>query len=115
MKFTRLFTGLDGKSYFEDCELSTQPNATGLITQPLQTHHIFFGRVTTINEMDWHNSPFKAYIIMLKGNMEIEISDGSKRIFCPGDILLAEDTTGQGHKTRAASKDARDYLLIEIK
>lgn len=46
--------------------------------------------------------------------MEIETGDGTKRIFHEGDILLAEDTTGQGHITRAASEGPRKYLAIPL-
>jgi hypothetical protein len=46
--------------------------------------------------------------------MEIEIGDGTKRIFNTGDIVLVEDTTGQGHVTRAASLGSRRYIVIPI-
>jgi uncharacterized cupin superfamily protein len=47
---------------------------------------------------------------MLSGEMEVEIGDGSKRRFKAGDVLLAEDTTGQGHITRRFG----DYKIAVI-
>jgi quercetin dioxygenase-like cupin family protein len=48
----------------------------------------------------WHNAPRRQFVVLLEGKEEIEIGDGTKRQFGPGDILLVEDTTGRGHKVR---------------
>ena len=39
-------------------------------------------------------------MIILSGQLEIGLGDGSKHVFGPGDARLVEDTTGQGHTTR---------------
>jgi quercetin dioxygenase-like cupin family protein len=52
-------------------------------------------KIEGINELTWHNTPCPQYIIMLQGAMEIEVGDGTKRIFKEGNILLAEDTSQQ--------------------
>jgi hypothetical protein len=50
---------------------------------------------------DWHTAPRRQYIFILGGQMEIGIGDGSTRRFGPGDVVLADDLTGQGHTTRS--------------
>ena len=47
------------------------------------------------------NNPKLQYVIVLSGQMEICIGDGTKRMFNPGDILQVEDLSGQGHTTRS--------------
>ncbi|MGV2470435.1 hypothetical protein FO520_25025, partial [Bacillus subtilis] len=47
---------------------------------------------------DWHKDPVPRYVITLSGTLEFETKDGSKFIINPGDILLAQDNTGTGHK-----------------
>lgn len=89
--------------------------ALGKLTPAIAVENIIFGEIENVNEILWHNPPCKQYIIMLHGSMEIEISDGARRIFHPGDVLLAEDTTGKGHITRAASEGVRKYLVIPVK
>ena len=42
-------------------------------------------------------------MIFLSGETEIEVSDGEKRKFVPGDVLLLEDTKGHGHYTHCRS------------
>jgi hypothetical protein len=49
---------------------------------------------------DWHTAPRRQYIFILAGQMEIGIGDGTTRRFGPGDAVLADDLTGQGHTTR---------------
>ena len=39
-------------------------------------------------------------MIILSGQLEIGLGDGSKHLFGPGDARLVEDTTGKGHTTR---------------
>lgn len=115
MKITRLFTGSDQQSYFEEIDMDFCVGEFGKISAPIAARDIMFGEIDDFQEVSWHNPPCKQYIIMLHGNMEIETGDGSKRIFNEGDVLLAEDTTGQGHVTRAVKKGMRRYLVIPLK
>jgi hypothetical protein len=39
-------------------------------------------------------------VVVLRGAVEVEVTDGSRRTFGPGDLLRAEDTGGSGHVTR---------------
>ena len=48
----------------------------------------------------WHNAPRRQFVITLTGRSEIGVGDGSSQQLGPGDMMLAEDLTGQGHTTR---------------
>ena len=50
--------------------------------------------------LDWHCAPRRQYSISLSGQAEIEVGDGTIARVGPGDVVLAEDLTGQGHITR---------------
>ena len=50
--------------------------------------------------MGWHNTPKRHCIIILSGEVELTVGDGTERRLGPGDVLLAEDVTGRGHLTR---------------
>jgi len=65
-------------------------------------------------DYDFHHAPQRQFIIMLDGEIEIETSRGEKRRFRAGDILLAEDTTGKGHRTRSIDKKLRRSLFITL-
>ncbi|SVE21792.1 uncharacterized protein METZ01_LOCUS474646 [marine metagenome] len=50
----------------------------------------------------------------MEGSVEVEAGDGTKRVFGPGDIMLAEDTTGQGHRSRYLSGNPRRSIFITL-
>ena len=53
-------------------------------------------------------------MVNLEGDVEIEVGDGTKRVLRAGDVLLAEDTTGQGHISRAVDGKPRKTLFITL-
>ncbi len=115
MKITRLYTGEDGKSHFEDIEIPLEDQGDmGLLSTLVPASGIIFRETPGDYHYQWHNAPQRQYIVMLEGSVEIEIGDGSKRLFHSGDILLTEDTTGQGHFSRAVEGMPRKSLFIPI-
>jgi quercetin dioxygenase-like cupin family protein len=61
---------------------------------------------------DWHPSPSRMYMVCLAGQAEFSTADGEKRLFGPGDVLLAEDVTGDGHTTRCVGEWVRITVVI---
>ena len=95
----RIYTGPDGQSHFEDLPLPAERRRNVAIQAGANlefrcTPADFFG--------DWHTSPRRQHVFILAGQMEIGIGDGTERRFGPGDVILADDLTGQGHTTRSA-------------
>ena len=94
----RLYTGEDGQAHFEDLSMPDgEAETVALKSGGVMTFRSFPDRSFS----DWHTGPQRQYVIVLSGQMEIGIGDGSKRMFNPGDILQVEDLTGQGHTTRS--------------
>jgi hypothetical protein len=115
MKYIRLYSGDDGQSHFEELSMDWIDAAIGKISQPFNISDAMFGYVEDVPEISWHNPPCRQYIILLKGSMEIEVGSGISQVFNEGDVLLAEDTVGQGHITRPASEGPRHYLALPLK
>jgi quercetin dioxygenase-like cupin family protein len=42
----------------------------------------------------------RQYVITLSGTLEFETRRGERFTIAPGDVLVAEDTTGGGHRWR---------------
>ncbi len=114
MQHIRLYTGEDGQSHFAEINIQLSDAKYGKMSEKFNVNGVIFGEVTEEREVAWHNPPCAQYIIMLQGSMEIEIGDGTKKWFHEGDVVLAEDTTGQGHITRAASEGPRQYLVLPL-
>ena len=53
-------------------------------------------------------------MITLVGAVEIGLGDGSVHRFGPGEGILAEDSTGQGHTTRAIGDEPRLSIAIPL-
>ncbi len=96
MKTFRLYTGKDGQSHIEPIDLARTPSWT----KGLATTQISFRESPAGNFIDWHPAPRRQFVIILSGQLEIGLGDGSKHVFGPGDARLVEDTTGKGHTTR---------------
>jgi len=115
MKVTRLFSGADGKSRFEDLEVPLEDRGDiGFLSETVKATGVIFRETHGDYDYNWHNAPQRQYIVMLDGEVEIEVSDGTKRIFRTGDIVLAEDTTGQGHISRAVEGKPRKSVFITM-
>jgi len=96
MALFRLYTGADGKSRVEPIALDKTPDwGKGLATTQISFREDPVGRF-----LDWHPAPRRQFVIILSGQLEIGLGDGSKHLFGPGDARLVEDTTGQGHTTK---------------
>jgi quercetin dioxygenase-like cupin family protein len=91
----RLYTGNEGQSHIEKVDLSRTPDWT----KGQATSNITFRAAPVGNFSDWHPAPRRQFVIILSGQLEIGLGDGSKHIFGPGDARLVEDTTGKGHTT----------------
>ena len=64
--------------------------------------------------LSWHCAPRRQYSITLAGEAEIEVGDGTIKRIGPGDVLLAEDLTGQGHITRVVGTQQRFYVVVPL-
>ncbi len=115
MKVTRIYTGTDGESHFEDIDILLSDTAgADRRSELMKATGILFRDTSGKYNWDWHNAPRRQFIINLEGQVEIAVSDGTKRQFGPGDILLAEDTKGRGHISRAVNNQPRTSVWVTL-
>ena len=115
MKIVRVYTGADNKSHFEDVEVPLKSGGkAGSLSDVVKATGVIFRETGGDYNFDFHNAPRRQYVVNLEGEVEIEVGDGTKRILQTGDILLAEDTTGQGHISRAVGGKSRKSLFITL-
>ncbi len=115
MWYLRVYTGDDGKSHFEDVEIPLQDRgAMGRISERWKGKGVMFREVDGDYDLDFHNAPRRQFVVNLSGSVEIEVGDGTARRLGPGTILLAEDTTGQGHISRNVGGEPRSCLFIPL-
>ena len=115
MRITRIYTGADGESHFEDVEIEL--SGTGLggqLSEPVPATGVIFRAVDGDYALDFHTAPRRQFVVNLTGSVEIETGLGEKRLLGPGAVLLAEDTTGRGHISRAVDGEPRTCLFIPL-
>ncbi len=115
----RVYTGTDGQSHLEEMNLPLEPfvdteGAYGEGTPLEPAAGITFRVAEPGYFLDWHNAPRRQYTITLSGVAEIEVGDGTVRQVGAGDVLLAEDLTGQGHTTRVVGTEQRLSVVIPL-
>lgn len=115
MNVTRVYTGDDGQSHFDDIPIEmVDRQMLGKISQPWPATAMQFREVGADYELDFHTAPRRQLVVNLTGAVEIEVGSGEKRVLGPGTILLAEDVDGQGHISRNAGDGGRTCLFIHL-
>ena len=114
-RITRLYSDENGESRFEDIEIPLEElGEIGALSEGIPAGEIIFREVAPTYDYNFHNAPKRQYIVLLDGEIEIETSLGEKRTFGPGEVLLAEDTQGKGHKTRNLQPIRRRSVFITL-
>ncbi len=114
-KVTRIYSDADGETHFEDILIPLKSAGTiGFLSEGQQVQSIIFRKLVDVYDYDFHNAPARQYIALMDGELEIETSLGDKRIFVAGDVLLVEDTTGKGHRSRNLKKEVRSSIFVTL-
>jgi len=102
----RLYTGPDGNSHV------TPGTVNGGLVGAEAIH---FKETAAHSTFDWHNDPVPQYVITLAGVLEFSTVSGETFTIRPGDVLLAEDHTGSGHKWRLVNDEPwkRAYVIFK--
>jgi len=115
---TRLVPGPDGgKANVQDLEIPLTPGAHSAYTSEIiPATGLSFQRMTAdaFADMSWHPAPTKKYSMTLAGTIDIEISGGKKIRVGPGNVLLPEDNTGQGHRNHRVSDEPRLSAQVHL-
>src|SRR5438552_2392525 len=109
-KYARLYPDANGISHFEDVDVplgDSNAAQTSLLSALVPVSGMNFRKSLADYDLDWHPAPRRQFIVNLVGAVEITASDGEVRVFGPGSIMLVEDTTGKGHKSKAVGGEER--------
>jgi quercetin dioxygenase-like cupin family protein len=115
IRCVRIWTGDDGESRFEEGVINLTDGARGdLLTAKAGAIGISFEETKSGGTFAWHDAPAGQFVITLTGTLDFQTRTGQHFIINPGDILLAEDTTGGGHSWRLVDDEPwrRVYVLL---
>ena len=115
MAIIRIYTGADGASHFEELHPKLEPMGDQSASAELiPGSGIMIRRFEPTRSNPWHHAPGRYAVFTLSGAVDIEIGDGTVRRLGAGDILIAEDLTGQGHATREVGPEPRVSIFVPL-
>ena len=112
----RLWTGADGHSHFEEGQLQLgqgqHGKASGL---PIAAQELSFQETPAPASGDWHQDPIPQFVLTLSGTVEFEVHSGARFTIHPGDVLIAQDHSGSGHRWRLLDEAPwrRAYVIYD--
>jgi len=118
VEYTRIYPDAQGESHF-DTVVVEQSLATAAPPAPQfwvsapgpASKYLFysFGPGWT---GDLHPAPARQFLALIRGAVEVETSDGAVMRFGPGDLILLEDTSGKGHRSRNVGDDYLTFFVV---
>jgi len=87
-----VWTDSRGESHAEHLVISTN-------VKPIPVTQMMI-RPETKGVVDWHNARTAAFVITIEGELEVEVSDGTRLALPPSRLAFLDDSTGKGHITR---------------
>ena len=120
MEYIRLFADDAGESHFADVQIEFAESEYTSSAPPLGLSPMFaatqcgFMNAPAGWESDWHCSTGRNFFVVIKGEWEITTSDGEMRRFGPQSLLLVEDMTGKGHKSRVISEVGSVAVMLML-
>src|SRR5215831_5018688 len=101
IRCVRMWTGEDGNSLFEEGSIDLAGGMRGdSVGKPVRVVQLSFQETRSGGSYEWHQDPVPRFVITLSGTLEFETKSGATFTIRPGDVLLAQDNSGTGHKWR---------------
>ncbi len=114
VKVVRIYTGPDERSYFEDMEVPMTEIVQGERVSQRSALVPASGLVFRENPLgrseQYHTPKQRQFVITISGAVEISCA-GGRRVFGPGDVLFAEDSSGEGHSNRELHGPRRSLII----
>lgn len=116
LRYTVLSSDSLNLTHFADVYLPWQSDGKPqkLATPFLDAEKIGFMHFPQGYRSDWHPAPRKQFVMVMQGVMEIEAADGQRRTFVAGEVLLAADTQGHGHRTNVLGNQDLVFVWVRV-
>ncbi|AXR06188.1 cupin domain-containing protein [Salinimonas sediminis] len=115
MKITRIYNDEHGKSHFGEVTIPVSDGGPiGMLSERYSAGNIIFRQTPADYDFKWHPAPARQLLFILKGRAEFTVSGGARKVFGAGDVVLLEDTEGEGHCSRALYNEVRDSIFVTL-
>ncbi|KNY21676.1 hypothetical protein [Methylobacterium sp. ARG-1] len=115
IRCVRIWTDDDDNSCFEEGAIDLSEGERGdILSGTTDVVSISFRETQAGGTYAWHPAPTRQFVITLRGTLDFLTKSGAHFTIRPGDILIAEDTTGSGHSWRLVDDEpwCRAYVIL---
>ena len=109
-----LSSGDDGQSHVEERTIALTPDGRDQASSWMPAGPVRFEESPPGSALDWHDAPQRQLVVTLSGTLEFVTRDGDHFRLGPGDVLLAEDTAGSGHRWRLVDDQPWRRLYVQL-
>jgi hypothetical protein len=115
MRIHNLYVDPEGETHFRDIEVEWSDRLDwGTLSTRLPATGMTFVEGVGGYDLGWHPAPCRQYVILLQGGVEVTASDGERRTIAVGEIVLVEDTTGKGHRSRIFDHNQLRAIFVPV-
>ena len=115
IRCVRIWTAEGGNSRFEEGVIDMPKGERGdVLSGTVAVTSISFRETKAGGAFEWHDAPARQFVVTLSGTLDFQTRSGDHFTLRPGDILLAEDTTGTGHSWKLIDDEPwrRAYVIL---
>lgn len=115
MLIKRIYNDDAGKSHFGEIDIPLADGGPiGLLSEKFPAGSVIFRETPADYDFKWHPAPARQLLFILKGRAEFKVSSGERQVFGAGDVLLLEDTEGEGHCSKALYNEVRHSIFVTL-
>ncbi len=121
MRYLRVYSDEEGHSHFSEHDWDmheedfSPPSPAGYtVTELMPASGVTIMHNPAGIEDEWHPVPARSLVAVLKGKIRFQTSDGDSRIVEPGDLILFEDTIGQGHREDEVDGQEFNFAIVRL-
>ncbi len=115
LRCVRLFTDGQGQVQAQEGILQYEPAERGdYATKVFHAGQVFYKVTEAGATAEWHLDSTRQFVITLQGHLAFETESGQQFELQRGDILLAEEVAGKGHRWRMLGDEpwVRVYVTL---
>ena len=120
MNYVEIYADDEGVSHFRDVSIELTEGVVAPPALPLNLSEfqpasdVGFITIPSGWVGGWHQPPTDGYIIVLAGEVQIEVGDGQVRRFPQGSVWLHKDRKGRGHNSSVTSATEAKLVMVKF-
>ncbi len=114
MLFPSIWVDDQGHSYLGEVDLPQSGNERRVGAAPQNVKYWRVAKYLPGHYVDFSTVEDIQFVSVMSGRMELTVSNGEKRNLARGDMILLQDTSGQGHCTRVLGHEPCQVLIVAM-